>query len=129
MVEKRVLAMHGMRGAFQPCSQLSPPKTHYGRLQHIVSVEFPNGCNSPPLAEGTVFAFALFHRCTLAPEDPQMSRLNIHSYSGEERHLEITDATRVRSLVGRVKDGPNSWAIVDRGGKFSREAYLTHEAS
>ena len=65
----------------------------------------------------------------LTPKDPRLDRLNIYFYSKEDTNLHITDISHVRGLVGRIKDGQNSWAIIDRSGGFSREAYLTHEAS
>jgi len=65
----------------------------------------------------------------LTQNDPRLDRLNIHFYSKEDECLQITDISFVHGLVGRIRDGPDSWAIVDRGGRFSREAYLTHEAS
>ena len=114
---------------FQPGGQDDPPRSHYGRLQHIISVTFPKGYEDLQLYEGTTFAFALFHECILTPKDPRLDRLNIHFYSVEDTNLQITDISCVHGLVGRIKDGPKSWAIIDRTGRFSREAYLTHEAS
>ena len=113
----------------QPSSQYSPPRLYYGRLQHIISVEFPEGNNDLGLDRGTTFSFALFHRCMLTQGDSRLDRLNIHFYSEEDEDLQITDISCVHSLVGRIRDGLNSWAIIDRGGEFSQEAYLTHEVN
>ena len=114
---------------FQPGGQDDPPRSHYGRLQHIISVTFPKGYEDLQLYEGTTFAFALFHECILTPKDPQLDCLNIHFYSVEDPNLQITDISCVCGLVGQIKDSPKSWAIIDQTGRFSREAYLTHEAS
>ena len=114
---------------FQPSSECSPPRLYYGRLQHIISVEFPEGNNDLCLNRGTTFSFALFHRCILTEKDPQLNRLNIHFYSEEDKKLQVADIPCIHNLVGRIRDGPNSWAIIDRDGEFSREAYLTHEVS
>ena len=113
----------------QPGGQFGPPVSNYGHLKHIVSVTFSNGYEDLRLHEGTTLAFALFNRCILTQKDPRLDRLNIHFYSAEDASLQITDISYVHGLVGRVRDGSNSWAIIDRYGRFSREAYLTHEAS
>jgi len=102
-------------------------KTYYGRLEHIVSVKFSGGNENLQLQGGTTAVFALFHRCMLTGKDPQLDHLNIHHYSGEDENLQATEISYVHCLIGRVKDG-ESWAIIDRSGNFSREAYLTHEA-
>lgn len=107
--------------------QHRPAKSYYGRLEYIVSVEFSEGYEDLCLQKGTTIAFALFRQCMLTRKDPLLDRLNIHFYSQEDKNLQITEISCVRSLVGRIKDGPNSWAIIDRGGAFSREAYLTQE--
>ena len=102
--------------------------SHYGRLEKIVSVKFSAGYEHLGLSNGTTFAFALFHRCLLTREDPRLERLNIHFYSKEEDNLQVADISCIH-LVGRIRDGADSWAIIDRGRRFSREAYLTHEAT
>jgi hypothetical protein len=115
--------------AFQPDGQRNPLKSHYGRLHQIISVTFSEGYEDLRLQKGTILVFALFHRCVLTNKDPRLGRLGIRFYSREDENLQITDLSRVHSLVGRIKDGSDSWAIIDRTGMFSREAYLTHEAS
>ena len=110
-----------------PLQPSSPPEICYGCLQHIISVEFREGNYDLGLPRGTTFSFALFHRCMLTQKDPQLDRLNIQFYSEEDTSLQITDISRVRSLIGRIRDGSDSWAIIDRYEDFSREAYLTHE--
>ena len=94
-----------------------------------MSVTFSEGYEDLGLNERMTFAFALFHRCVLTQKDPRLDRLNIHFYSEEDTNLQITDISCVRGLIGRIRDGPSSWAIIDRSGGFSREAYLTHEVS
>jgi hypothetical protein len=108
--------------------QVSLPKSYYGRLEHIVSVEFSGGCEALGLAKGVTIAFALFHRCILTNTDPRLERLGVYFYSGESENLHVTEVSRVHGLVGRIKGGPGSWAIIDRSGSISREAYLTHES-
>ena len=116
---------------FRPSSQHSPPKLYYRCLQHIISVEFPKGYhnNGFQLDKGTTFVFAFFNQCILTQKDPQLDHLNIHFYSEENGCLQITDISCVHSLVGWIRDGPKSWAILDQGGMCSQETYLTHEAS
>ena len=81
------------------------------------------------MREGATVAFALFHRCILTEKDPRLDRLNIYSYSVEDENLQVTEVSSIHALIGRIKEGSNSWAIIDPGGRFSREAYLTHEAT
>lgn len=105
-------------------------KTCYGCLQKITSVTFTKGYEDVHLNEGTTLVFASFRPCILTRGDPRLDRLNIHFYTQEDGDtLHITDITRVYGLIGRVKDGPNSWAIIDRGNRISRVAYLTHEGN
>jgi len=99
---------------------------HYGRLQQIISVEFPMGNSDLRLNRGSTFSFALFHQCMLTQKYSRLCDLNIHFYSEENENLQISDTSCVHSLVGRIRDG-QSWAIVDRSGGFSREAYLINE--
>lgn len=105
------------------------PESHYGRLEHIIAIEFSKGYENLGLEEGATVVFALFHQCMVTGKDPRLDRLNIHFYSVEDENLQVTEISRVRCLVGRVKDGSKSWAIIDHSGRFSREAYLTHEGS
>ena len=79
------------------------------------------------LERGSTFSFVLFHWCILGHNYPWLNRLNIHFYSEENENLEITDISRVHSLVGRIGGGPNPWVIIDQSGGFAREAYLTNE--
>lgn len=112
--------------ASQPIPYAS--KTCYGRLQKVISVTFSQGYEDVCLNKGTTLVFALFHPCILTRGDPRLDRLNIHFYEREDENiLHVADITRVYNLVGRVKDGPNSWAIIDCGNRVSRVAYLTHE--
>jgi len=103
-------------------------KTCYGCLQKVISVTFTQGYEDVRLNEGTTLVFALFRPCILTRGDPRLDRLNIHFYEREDENTpHVADITRVYGLVGRIKDGPNSWAIIDRGSRVSRVAYLTHE--
>ena len=54
-------------------------------------------------------------------QDPQLDRLNIHLYSGEDENLKATEVSCIHGLIHRVKDVQRSWAIVDRSGGFSQE--------
>jgi len=121
-----MLTQYEVMDASQPV--LCTSKTHYGCLQKVISVTFTEGYEDVHLYKGATLVFALFRPCILTRGDPRLDRLNIHFYSREdEKILHVTDITRVYGLVGRVKDGPNSWAIIDRGNRVSRVAYLTHE--
>ena len=106
------------------------PKTYYGRLEHIYTITFPNGCPGLQISNPTTFILACIHRCKIKTDDPQLTRLDIHLYKdGDEKHLDVTDITTVQCLVGRVRDGVNGWAIIDRSGILARAVYLGEESS
>ena len=122
------LAQYEVFDASQPTPYIS--KTYDGCLQKIISVTFTNGYEDVHLNEGMALVVALFHPCVLMRNNPRMDRLGIHPYSQEDEHtLHVTDITCVYGLVGRVKDGPSSWAIIDHSNRVPRVAYLTHEES
>ena len=84
------------------------------------------GKSAPGLNEGMTLVVALFCLCILTRNNPQMNHLGIHPYSQEDEYiLRVTDIACVYGLVGRVNDGPNSWAIIDRSNRVSRVAHLT----
>ena len=64
---------------FQSSNQNSPPGSHYGRLEYIISVEFSRGFENVGLLEGVTVVFALFRQCILSGKDPRLDHLNIHS--------------------------------------------------
>lgn len=106
------------------------PKTYYGQLEHIYTVTFPNGCPGLEIFHPTTLIIACIHRCNFKAEDPQLVRLDIHLYKEEdEKRLDVVDITTIQCLVGRVRDGPKSWAIIDRSGSLARAAYLGEETS
>lgn len=106
------------------------PKTFYGRLEHIYTITFPAGCLGLQIFHPTTYILACIHQCRIRTEDPQLTRLDIHLYKdGDDTRLDVTDITGVQCLVGRVKDGPNGWAIIDRSGTLARAVYLGEESS
>jgi hypothetical protein len=106
------------------------PKTFYGRLEHIYTITFPAGCPGLQIHNPTTYILACIHQCKIRMDDPQLTRLDVHLYKdGDEKHLDVTDVTALQCLVGRVKDGSNSWAIIDRSGTLARAVYLGEESS
>lgn len=93
--------------------------THYGKLEHIITVTLPEGHQSLQPSTPTNSIVALIHRCILKEDDPQLAGLDIHFFSKEKQSFDTVDITSVQCLVGRVKSG-NSWAIIDRSGKLAR---------
>jgi hypothetical protein len=65
----------------------------------------------------------LIHKCDLKQDDPQLAGLDIHFFSKERESFDVTDITGVQCLVGCVKAGGNSWAIIDRSGKLARAVF------
>lgn len=97
--------------------------THYGKLEHIITITFPETHESlHPLGPANSI-FALIHRCILKEDDPQLSGLDIHFFSKEKQSFDVIDITWVQCLVGRVKAGGNNWAIIDRSGKLAQAVY------
>ena len=104
-------------------------KTFYGRLEHIYTVTFAEGCQGLQILHPTTYIIACIHRCRIRRDDPQLSRLDIHLYKdGDETHINVTDITSVQCLVGRVRDGSDGWAIIDRSGTLARAVYLGEES-
>ena len=97
--------------------------SHYGKLQHILTVALPDSCENLQPSGPTDSIFALIHRCDLKPDDPRMSGLDIHFFSKERESFDVIDITWVQCLVGRVKAGKNTWAFIDRSGKLARGVY------
>lgn len=97
--------------------------THYGKLQHILTIALSDSCKSLQPMGPTDSIFALIHRCDLKQDDPQLAGLDIHFFSKERITFDVIDITGVRCLVGRVKAGGNNWAIIDRSGKLARAGY------
>lgn len=106
------------------------PKTFYGRLEHIYTITFPEGCQGLQIFHPTTYILACVRRCRIRRNDPQLTRLDIHLYGErDETHLDVTDVTGVQCLVGRVRDEPDGWAIIDRSGTLARAVYLGEESS
>lgn len=97
--------------------------THYGKLEHIITIGFPEGCEGFQPSGSTNSIFALVHRCILKTNDPQLAGLDIHFFSKEKESFDVVDITCVQCLVGRVIAGKDNWAIIDRSGKLARAMY------
>lgn len=97
--------------------------THYGKLEHIITVILPQDCGGLQPSGPTNSIFALIHRCILKEDDPQLASLDIHFFSREKPSFDVIDITWVQCLVGRVKAGGSNWAIIDRSGKLAQAVY------
>jgi hypothetical protein len=93
--------------------------THYGKLEHVITITLPQGHENLQSSEPVNSIVALVHRCILKEDDPQLASLDIHFFSKERQSFDIIDITSVQCLVGRVKRG-TSWAIIDRSGKLAQ---------
>jgi len=96
--------------------------THYGKLEHIITITLPQGHENPWSSEPANSIVALVYRCILKEDDPRLAGLDIHFFSREKQSFDVLDITSVQCLVGRVKTG-NSWAIIDRSGKSAQAVY------
>jgi len=101
--------------------------TCYGKLEHIITITFPESHESLQPARPANSIFALIHRCTLKEDEPQLTGLDIHFFSKERQSFDVIDITWVQCLVGRVKAGGNNWAIIDRIGKLVRGTFEDHD--
>jgi hypothetical protein len=99
------------------------PATCYGKLEHIITITFPETHESLHPSGPANSIFALIHRCTLKEDDSQLAGLDVHFFSKERQSFDVIDITWVQCLVGRVKAGGNNWAIIDRSGKLARAMY------
>jgi hypothetical protein len=97
--------------------------THYGKLEHIMTITFPESHKSLQPSGPANSIFALIHRCILKEDDPQLASLDVHFFSKEKQSFDVIDITSVQCLVGRVKAGGNNWAIIDRSGKLAQAMY------
>ncbi|KAJ7086220.1 hypothetical protein C8R44DRAFT_650946 [Mycena epipterygia] len=98
-------------------------QTFYGQLTHIYRVHFSSPCPSLGIDEPTTYILAAIRACTLKPDDHQLRGLDIHFYSGYG-HLDVIDIISLQALVGRVPEGNNEWAIVDRSGVLARAQWV-----
>ncbi|KAJ7232991.1 hypothetical protein B0H12DRAFT_1028765 [Mycena haematopus] len=94
-------------------------QTFYGQLTHIYRVHFSEACRALNTDGPTTYILAAIRTCVMQPEDPELRGLDIHFYS-RAGALDVIDITTVQSLVGRVKDVSNEWAIIDRSGALAR---------
>ena len=97
--------------------------TYYGKLEHIITITFPESHESLQPVRPASSIFALIHRCTLKEGEPQLADLDIHFFSKERQSFDVIDITWVQCLVGRVIAGGNNWAIIDRSGKLVRGSF------
>ena len=97
--------------------------TYYGKLEHIITIAFPQSYESLQPTRPANSIFALIHRCTLKDDEPRLASLDIHFFSKERQSFDIIDITWVQCLVGRVIAGKNNWAIIDQSGKLARATF------
>jgi hypothetical protein len=94
--------------------------THYGRLEHIITITLSEAHRNLQPHGLATSVFALIHRCILKEDDPQLAGLDIHFFSKEKGTFDVVDMTSVQCLIGRVKAGEKNWAIIDRSGKLAQ---------
>ncbi|KAJ7342463.1 hypothetical protein DFH08DRAFT_782878 [Mycena albidolilacea] len=94
-------------------------ETFYGQLEHIYRIHLSDACRALDTDGATTYILAAIRTCVLEPEDRDLAGLDVHFYS-RAGALDVIDITTVQSLVGRVKDVSNEWAIIDRSGVLAR---------
>ncbi|KAJ7475357.1 hypothetical protein B0H11DRAFT_2033961, partial [Mycena galericulata] len=87
-------------------------QTFYGQLTHIYRVHFPEACAGLDIDAESTYILAAIRCCVLKPDDREMAGLDIHFYSNTGA-LDVIDITSVQSLIGRVNNTGNEWAIID----------------
>ncbi|KAJ7463888.1 hypothetical protein B0H11DRAFT_1870748 [Mycena galericulata] len=92
-------------------------QTFYGQLTHIYRVHFPEACAGLDIDAESTYILAAIRCCVLKPDDREMAGLDIHFYSNTGA-LDVIDITSVQSLIGRVNNTGNEWAIIDRTVPF-----------
>lgn len=104
-------------------------QTFYGQLQHLFLIRLPNP-DSPATRKSlgvkddevlqSVYVLAGCRRCTIKEgTSAELERLDMHLYSNHGP-LDVVDVMAVQSLVGRVPDIVEKWAIIDRSGSLAR---------
>ncbi|KAJ3485684.1 hypothetical protein NLI96_g4778 [Meripilus lineatus] len=101
---------------------LLEPRTFYGQLKNLYTVQLIRLVPSYPASEPSLFILAAIKTCAISRIHPT---LDIHYYE-KEGPLEVMDVTSIQCLVGRVRDG-DTWAIVDRSGSLSRAVYVNDD--
>jgi len=96
--------------------------THYGKLEHIITITLPKGYENLQTSRPTNSIIAPIYRCILKEDDPQLAGLEIHFFSKERQSFDTVDITSVQCLVGRVKSR-NNWAIIDCSRKLAQAMY------
>ncbi|KAJ7733997.1 hypothetical protein DFH07DRAFT_870901 [Mycena maculata] len=94
-------------------------QTFYGQLTHIYRVHFSEPCPALDIEHPTSYILAAIRCCVLL----ELAGLDIHFYS-RPGALDVIDITSVQSLVGRLKDTSDHWAIIDRSGVLARAQWL-----
>ncbi len=99
-------------------------QTFYGQLQHLFVINFNTAtCITLNLDDDSkTVILAAVRTCDIDVNNTAAEGLDIHYYS-RTGGLHFVDATNVRCLVGRVKDG-RRWAIMDRSGSLARGVYV-----
>ncbi|KAJ7138713.1 hypothetical protein C8R43DRAFT_893149 [Mycena crocata] len=93
-------------------------QTFYGQLTHIYQVHFSMPCPQLEIDEPTTYIFGAIWACSLEADDPQLQKLDIHTYS-RYGAIDVIDITSVQALVGRVPVKDNEWVVIDRSGALA----------
>jgi hypothetical protein len=97
-------------------------KTFYGQLQHLYLVRFEEANRVLGLDHPTTVIMAAIRNCKV-DDKVEVPGLDLHFYS-QMGAMNVVDVTALQCLVGRVPDGKDSWAIIDRSGSLARAMYL-----
>ncbi|KAJ7150000.1 hypothetical protein C8R43DRAFT_1088094 [Mycena crocata] len=103
---------------FKRCTPEYKLQTFYGQLTHIYQVHFSSPCPQLEINEPMTYIFGAIRACSLEADDPQLQKLDIHTYS-RYGALDV-DITSVQALVGRVPVKENKWAVIDCSGALAR---------
>ncbi|KAJ7362705.1 hypothetical protein DFH08DRAFT_910807 [Mycena albidolilacea] len=98
-------------------------ETFYGQLEHIYRIHLSDAFRALDTDGATTYILAAIRTCVLEPEDRDLSGLDVHFYS-RAGALDVIDIITVQSLVGRVKDVSNEWAVIDRSGVLARAEWV-----
>jgi len=73
--------------------------THYGILEHIITISLPEAQRSLQPAGPLTSIFAFIFKHILKEDDPQLAGLDIHFLSRTKQTLEVIDITDRKSVV------------------------------
>jgi hypothetical protein len=99
------------------------PKSHYGQLHYLFTLELPRHNSVPCVWQSTKLLLTLVLEAPTVVEDKY--RYQAVWYDRELLSSEVIDAATIQCVVGRVYDTLNKqWWIIDRSSALAYPKYV-----